>query len=125
MLEFAQVRDMWAAVKVMEATTREAFDADRIIYEEEIASLRMIIEGGSNFLRASTIVGILYTLCYAVERGEHQSEREGPWRDPSHNQLENQQRSPSPGDPTLESEMAKAVEESKVLKAVVVPLEEV
>ena len=35
------------------------------------------------------------------------------------------QRSQSPGDPTLESEMAKAVQESRVLKAVVVPLEEV
>lgn len=35
------------------------------------------------------------------------------------------QRSQSPGDPTLDSEMAKAVQESRVLKAVVVPLEEV
>lgn len=34
-------------------------------------------------------------------------------------------RSSSPGDPSLENEMAKAVQEAKVLKAVVVPLEEV
>ena len=39
------MRDMQAAVKLMEATHREAFDADRIKYEEEIASLRRILDG--------------------------------------------------------------------------------
>lgn len=41
----SQMRDMQAAVKLMEATQREAFDADRIKYEEEIASLRRILDG--------------------------------------------------------------------------------
>lgn len=41
----SQMRDMQAAVKLMEATHREAFDADRIKYEEEIASLRRILDG--------------------------------------------------------------------------------
>lgn len=53
------------------------------------------------------------------------SEREGLGGDLLGNPLASQQRSPSPGDPSLESEMAKAVQESRMLKAVVVPLEEV
>lgn len=60
-------------------------------------------------------------LCSTVER----SEREGLGGDLLGNPLASQQRSPSPGEPSLESEMAKAVQESRMLKAVVVPLEEV
>ena len=56
-----------------------------------------------------------------MQCSEHKRERETlKQRDDS--QLK---RSPSPGDPSLENEMAKAVQESQVLKAVVVPLEEV
>lgn len=40
-----QVQDIRAAAKVMEASNREAFDADRTKYEEEIASLHRILEG--------------------------------------------------------------------------------
>lgn len=63
----------------------------------------------------------MHVIYSAVER----SERGGVGGDSLGSLLANQQRSPSPGDPSLESEMAKAVEESKLLKAVVVPLEEV
>lgn len=40
---FTQVQDMQVASKVTEAANREAFDVDRIKYEEEIASLHRII----------------------------------------------------------------------------------
>ena len=33
------------ATKGVESATREAFDADRVKYEEEIASLRRLIDG--------------------------------------------------------------------------------
>lgn len=36
---------MQVATKVTEAANREAFDADRMKYEEEISSLRRIING--------------------------------------------------------------------------------
>lgn len=39
------MRDIRAAATLMDATHREAFDADRIKYEEEIASLRRILDG--------------------------------------------------------------------------------
>lgn len=38
---------MHAATKAMEYANREAFDTDRVKYEEEIASLRRIIDGES------------------------------------------------------------------------------
>lgn len=44
-MKFVQVQEMLAATKVRESANREAFDADRIKYEEEIASLRRIIDG--------------------------------------------------------------------------------
>ena len=40
-----QAQDIRAAAKVMDASNREAFDADRTKYEEEIASLHRILEG--------------------------------------------------------------------------------
>jgi predicted nucleic acid-binding Zn-ribbon protein len=80
--------------KARESAMREAFDADRIIYEEEIATLRRIIDGEG--------------------RGERESLL---------SPVPNQRRSPSPGDPLQEGDLAKAVEESRMLKAVVVPLE--
>ncbi|CAI8023275.1 Rab GTPase-binding effector protein 1 [Geodia barretti] len=80
--------------KARESAMREAFDADRIIYEEEIATLRKTIDGEG--------------------RGERESLL---------SPVSNQRRSPSPGDPLLEGDLAKAVEESQMLKAVVVPLE--
>ena len=41
----AQILDMETAAKLVQATNREAFDVDRVKYEEEIASLRRIIDG--------------------------------------------------------------------------------
>jgi hypothetical protein len=105
-LKEEEVRDMWVATKARESANREAFDADRIKYEEEIASLRRIIE----------------EQCSADLKGTE------AWQkgDLLGSELtKERQRSQSPGDPTLQSEMAKAVQESRVLKAVVVPLEEV
>ena len=58
LVEFAQVRDMWAATKARESANREAFDADRIKYEEEIASLRRIIEGGCDLKALFVVVYI-------------------------------------------------------------------
>jgi chromosome segregation ATPase len=104
-LKEEEVRDMWVATKARESANREAFDADRIKYEEEIASLRRIIE----------------EQCSADLKGTE------AWQkgDLLGSELtKERQRSQSPGDPTLQSEMAKAVQESRVLKAVVVPLEE-
>ena len=40
-----QMQDQQAAVKLMEDSHREAFDADRVKYEEEIASLTRILNG--------------------------------------------------------------------------------
>jgi chromosome segregation ATPase len=71
------------ARKGMEYATREAFDADRIKYEEEIASLHRIIEQCSDHKREKEVV---------VKINESSEGR----------------RSPSPGDPSLESDMAKA-----------------
>lgn len=79
--------------------------------------LLMVVE----YICGSCLYVIMHGLCSAVER----SEREGLGGDLLVNTLASQQRSPSPGDSSLESEMAKAVQESKMLKAVVVPLEAV
>ena len=57
---------------------------------------------------------------YSGEGRDYRNEKEallGP--------VSKQQRSPSPGDPSLKGDLAKAIEESRVLKAVVVPLEKV
>ena len=43
----------------------------------------------------------------------------------SQNFTDKKQRSPSPGDPSMQVDMAKAVQDSEILKAVVVPLEKV
>ena len=40
-----ELKSIAAASKITEAQHREAFDADRVKYEEEIASLRQILDG--------------------------------------------------------------------------------
>ena len=98
----------------MDSANREAFDADRIKYEEELASLRKNIDG--QYLSTCMCVSVKISLSLGpVEQRREQAVLVTP----------EQQRSPSPGDPSLGRDLAKAVQESQVLKAVVVPLEKV
>ena len=45
LLKDEEVKDIRMASKIMESQAKEAFDADRVKYEEEIASLRQILTG--------------------------------------------------------------------------------
>lgn len=54
---------MRAVTKVMESANREAFDVDRVKYEEEIASLHRIIDGGGTHYPPPSSVPALTLLC--------------------------------------------------------------
>lgn len=64
----AQILNTKEANKVMEAENREAFDVDRIKYEEEIASLRRIINGSRICLwKLSLCYHALTVLCSGAQ----------------------------------------------------------
>ena len=65
-----ELKSVTAASKMTDAQNREAFDVDRVKYEEEIASLRQIVDG------ERVCVSVCVCVCVCVWVGERERERE-------------------------------------------------